>query len=161
MTHAVGAILLLAVFAQAAVDAGAEMNRIKEDLSALLARDRDRGIALLQTKITQGTALEKDAAIYLAEEQVILELIPAMLEAVTDTTPAPRYDDTGWGFIGRHAGWAIGGIIMKVDRRWVERKGAASHLELMGFFNDEDRPRLRRALSAWWNRFRTGGASLR
>jgi hypothetical protein len=99
--------------------------------------------------IRNGSSVEKDAALYAVEQEQITELIPAVIEAISDKTKAPRYGDTGWGYIGRHAGSIIKGLMSKLDREWLKSAFKSSGQQ-MDFFNQENREDLKSFCSNWW-----------
>lgn len=145
------ALLIVPFVSYASHENEREMNKVRATLVAGLSENRTNAIAILKQAIEKGTPLEKDAALYVVEDKVILDLVPCVIAAVKDRTQAPRYDDTGWTFIGRHAGWVIANIIQKLDSTWLEQEVADR--KLMDVCNDEDREKLKSLWTKWWTQY--------
>lgn len=145
------ALLVLPVVSYASHDNEREMNKIRAGFVASLSENRTNTIAVLKQKIQSGTPLDKDAALYVVEDKSLLELVPCVIAAVTDKTKAPRYHDTGWTYIGRHAGWVVANLIRKLDSAWLRQEGYDK--KLMDVCNDKDRGRLKSRWIKWWNQY--------
>jgi hypothetical protein len=91
------------------------MNALRQEFVSSLTKDRAAGIGVLGGKITRGSALEKDAALYVFAEAKVVELVPVVIETISDSTAGPRYDDTGWISIGHHAAVALAEVAFSVD----------------------------------------------
>ena len=126
-----------------------EMNQIRAGLKTSFSTNRNDTINNLIQKIQTGTPSEKDAALYVVEDELIEELIPYVIAAVTDMTPAPRYDDTGWEYIGRHAGHVVAKFINKLDPTWIQNNGYVG-TRFRDICNDTDREMLKSLLTQWW-----------
>jgi len=145
------ALLFSSVVVYASHENEGEMNKIRADLVTRLDENRTNTIAVLRQKIQTGSPLEKDAALFVVEEKLVLELVPCVLVAISDRTQAPMYHDTGWTYIGRHAGWVILKFIRKLDRDWLqEQKFKRS---LMAICNDDDREALKSLWTKWWKQY--------
>lgn len=145
------ALLIVPVVSYASYENEREMNKIRADFVATLSVNRTNAISVLKQKIQAGTPLEKDAALYVVEDCMILELVPCVIAAISDQTKAPRYDDTGWTYIGRHAGWVVAKLIGKLDPTWLRQEGYDD--KLMDVCNDEDRDRLKSRWIKWWDQY--------
>lgn len=145
------ALLMALAISHASHDNEREMNKIRANLADSLNENRTNGIAILKQKIEAGSPIEKDAALYVVEDKAVLELVPCVIAAVTDKTSAPRYDDTGWTYIGRHAGWVIAKLICKLDPAWLHQQGYDKNL--MDICNDEDRKKLKSRWTEWWTQY--------
>lgn len=58
----------------------------RRDLATSLGENRTNGIAILKEKIRSGTPIEKEAALCVLEYKVVLDLVPCLIDAVTDKT---------------------------------------------------------------------------
>lgn len=151
-------VILCAVLANTALakeDNEAQMNRISEELRTLVSTDPANGIPILVHKLRNGTPIDKDAALYAIDRGNLLDHVPLVLDAITDLTPAPRYDDTGWTSIGRHAGWVVRNLILNNDRAWLTLSEQNGKADSMDFLNSPDRQKVKRLLESWWNDFHT------
>ena len=125
-------ILLLAATSALAADNEIEMEALRHHFTETLAHDRTNTLKTLTDKISNGTPVEKDAALCVFEDEEITDLIPIVIQAISDTTTAPQYDDTGWGFIGHHAAWALAHVATKLDGISIEERGRDEYT----FFSD-------------------------
>uniref|UniRef100_A0A7C4MPH7 HEAT repeat domain-containing protein n=1 Tax=Desulfatirhabdium butyrativorans TaxID=340467 RepID=A0A7C4MPH7_9BACT len=151
-------VILWAVLANTALaseDNEAQMNRISEELRTLVSTDPANGIPVLVQKLRNGTPIEKDAALYAIDRDNLVDQVPFVLDAITDMTPAPRYDDTGWTSIGRHAGWVVRNLILNNDRAWLSLSEQNGKADSMDFLNSPERLQVKRLLETWWNDFHT------
>lgn len=130
-----------------------ELNKIRARFTNTLRENRTNALAIVSQKLQSGTPLEKDAALYVIEDELLLELVPFVIDTVTDITPAPRYDDTGWTYIGRHAAWVIAHIIVKVDNNWLKQYRLNIDRTLMQICNDESREKVKSLWTEWWQHY--------
>lgn len=90
---------------------------------------------LLRKALKNGTPSEKEVALDVIRDLKPIQLIPDIIEAIEDSTPLPRHEDTGWGFVGHQAATVMGEIARAVDNVDVKIRGNDSNA--YSFFNDQ------------------------
>lgn len=86
----------------------------------------------LREKLRGGTPAEKEEALSEFRDSSIVALIPDVIDAVADSTRSPRHDDTGWGFVGHQAAWALADVAYRLDGIRIEERGRHDYT----FFDD-------------------------
>jgi len=94
-----------------------------KELDFQLATQREKSIEwsapdnieALRHAIKQGSPEEKEQALEKFTSEKIMELIPDVVDAITDVTALPRHQDTGWGFVGHQAASSLAMIAGTID----------------------------------------------
>ncbi|HEV2148287.1 MAG TPA: hypothetical protein VGR37_12855 [Longimicrobiaceae bacterium] len=87
----------------------------RELLEAGPSARRTRLLRLLEQRLRTGTPEEKELILWRTQDYRIVDLLPAAIESLADTTTAPFHGDTGWGRTYRHAGYVIGFLAYTMD----------------------------------------------
>jgi enterochelin esterase family protein len=114
----------------------------------------ERLIQQLQT----GSPREKEAALDVFSRNYPAEMVPAVIEAVLDTTISPRHDDTGWGRIYHQAATALAGFAETVDGRTLKERGrrAYSFYDCVGTGPAKKRRAVHDRWLSWWRQAAAG-----
>jgi hypothetical protein len=89
------------------------------------------------------------------EEQTKIEeitpFIPSVIEAILDSTPLPRHEDTGWGNVSHYANTIMHMFAYRFDGVQRERNPIFSFNDATEKITDEDRKLIHDNWLGWWD----------
>ena len=105
-----------------------------------------------------GTPQQKEAALEVFAREQPVEMVPAVIAAVLDTTVSPRHDDTGWGRIYHQAATALAGFAEDVDGLSLEQRGRQeySFYDDVGTASEARRQEVHDRWLRWWREASAG-----
>ena len=122
-----------------------------EEESLALSDDRFQA---WEAQLRSGTAEQKEAALQVFSRHPAAAMVPAVIEAILDTTLSPRHGDTGWGRVYHQAATALAGYAERIDGLSPERRGRQTY----SFYDDVGTasPARRREVHDSWLRWWRG-----
>jgi|GEM_PF-236498 len=109
-------------------------------------------------QLHSGSPEQKEAALDFFSREQPVEMVPAVIEAVLDTTPSPRHGDTGWGRVYHQAATALAGFAETIDGVTLKERGrnAYSFYDDVGTATETRRRTVHDRWLRWWRQISAG-----
>ena len=115
-------------------------------------------IERLIEQLKSGTPKQKETALETFAREHPIEMVPAVIAALLDTTISPRHGDTGWGRIYHQAATALAEFAGTVDGLSLEERGRReySFYDDVGTAPEGRRRQVHNRWLDWWRRVSAG-----